>query len=69
MEVILPGGSLFRGQQLILSPFDEPQVDPFWAQQLFIGVQGLARQGLLPSNPLRVQAIRVRHPGRRKRSR
>lgn len=57
-EVTLPGGSLLRDQQMVLSPFEEPVIDSYWAQQLFIGAQALTRQGLLQSDPLLVQAQR-----------
>lgn len=57
-EVLVPGGSLYRDQQLILSPFDEPVTAAYWATQAFLGAQGVTPRGLMQSDPLLVQAQR-----------
>ncbi len=55
-EVILPGGAIYRKQQLILSPYDEPSVRNYCARLMFMGAQGIGADGLIQSDPLLVQA-------------
>ena len=57
-EVLIPGGALYREQQLILSPFEEPVIDNFWAQTLFVGAQAIGPRGVQQSDPLLVRAQR-----------
>jgi DeoR family ulaG and ulaABCDEF operon transcriptional repressor len=57
-QVTVPGGPLYRDQQLILSPFDEPVIQGYVANLLFMGVQGVSERGLLQSDPMLVQAQR-----------
>jgi DeoR family ulaG and ulaABCDEF operon transcriptional repressor len=58
VQVIVPGGPIYREQQLILSSFEEPAIQTYWAQTMFMGAQGLGAQGLMQSDPLLVQAQR-----------
>jgi DeoR family ulaG and ulaABCDEF operon transcriptional repressor len=58
VQVIVPGGPIYREQQVILSSFQEPAIQSFWAQAMFIGAQALRAQGLMQSDPLLVQAQR-----------
>jgi DeoR family ulaG and ulaABCDEF operon transcriptional repressor len=55
-EVIVPGGPVYRNQQLILSPYDEPSVQNYCARLMFMGAQGIGEAGLIQSDPLLVQA-------------
>jgi DeoR family ulaG and ulaABCDEF operon transcriptional repressor len=58
VQLIVPGGPVYREQQLILSSFEEPAIQTFWAQTMFIGAQALRAQGVMQSDPLLVQAQR-----------
>jgi len=58
VQVTVPGGPVYRDQQLILSPFDEPVIQGYVASLLFIGVQGVTERGLLQSDSMLVQAQR-----------
>jgi DeoR family transcriptional regulator, ulaG and ulaABCDEF operon transcriptional repressor len=55
-RVTLPGGEVFREQQLILSPFDQDLTHRFFAAKLFMGAQALTQHGLLQSDPLLIRA-------------
>jgi DeoR family transcriptional regulator, ulaG and ulaABCDEF operon transcriptional repressor len=54
--VLLPGGAIYREQNIILSPFDNDVTRNFWAKRMFIGCQGLAPLGLMEADPLLIQA-------------
>ena len=58
VQVVVPGGPIYREQKLILSALEEPAIQTYWAQLMFIGAQALRAQGLLQSDPLLVQAQR-----------
>jgi DeoR family ulaG and ulaABCDEF operon transcriptional repressor len=58
VQVIVPGGPVYREQKLILSSFEEPAIQTFWAQTMFVGAQALRVQGVMQSDPLLVQAQR-----------
>ncbi len=55
-RVSLPGGTIFREQNIIISPFEDDTVESFWAQKLFTGCYGLNQHGLMEADPLIVQA-------------
>lgn len=55
-RVSVPGGTIFREQNIIISPFKDDTVESFWAQKLFTGCYGLNRHGLMEADPLIVQA-------------
>jgi len=57
-EVILPGGSVYREQNVILSPFENDISQHHYAATMFMGVHGLSALGLMESDPLLVQAER-----------
>jgi DeoR family ulaG and ulaABCDEF operon transcriptional repressor len=57
-EVILPGGPVYREQQIIVSPYDEPSVANYWASLMFVGALGLGVAGLTESDHLFVRAQR-----------
>jgi DeoR family ulaG and ulaABCDEF operon transcriptional repressor len=54
--VLLPGGAIYREQNIILSPFDNDVTRNFYARRMFMGAQGLAPLGLMESDPLLIQA-------------
>jgi len=54
--VLLPGGAIYREQNIILSPFDTDITRNFWARRMFMSCQGLGALGLMESDPLLIQA-------------
>jgi DeoR family transcriptional regulator, ulaG and ulaABCDEF operon transcriptional repressor len=54
--VMLPGGMIYREQNIILSPFDNDVTRNFYAQKMFMGAQGIGPLGLMEGDPLLIQA-------------
>jgi len=54
--VLLPGGTIYREQNIILSPFDNDVTRNFYARRMFMGAQGLGPLGLTEGDPLLIQA-------------
>jgi DeoR family ulaG and ulaABCDEF operon transcriptional repressor len=57
-EVILPGGPVYREQQIVVSPYDEPSVQNYWARLMIVGALGLGVVGLTESDHVFVRAQR-----------
>lgn len=57
-EVILPGGSVYREQNVIVSPFENDVAQHHHASTMFMGAHGLSALGLMETDPLLVQAER-----------
>jgi DeoR family transcriptional regulator, ulaG and ulaABCDEF operon transcriptional repressor len=57
-RITLPGGTLFREQNIVLSPFDNDTIENFWGSKLFTGCYGINRFGIMEADPLIVQAQR-----------
>src|SRR6187551_30 len=55
-RITLPGGTIYREQNIVLSPFSNDTIDNFWGHKLFTGCFGLNRFGLMEADPLIVQA-------------
>ena len=55
-RITLPGGTIFREQNIILSPFENDTIESFWGNKLFVGCYGLNRFGMMEVDPLIVQA-------------
>jgi DeoR/GlpR family transcriptional regulator of sugar metabolism len=55
-RVTIPGGTIFREQNIVLSPFENDTVENFWAEKMFTGCFGLNRFGLMEADPLIVQS-------------
>ncbi|HEY5807156.1 MAG TPA: DeoR/GlpR family DNA-binding transcription regulator [Povalibacter sp.] len=55
-RVQLPGGSVYREQDIVLSPHDSDHIQHFWGSKLLTGCYGLNHFGLMESDPLLVQA-------------
>jgi len=55
-RVTLPGGTIYREQNIVLSPFEDDASSHFWAKILFTGCFGLNRFGLMEADPLIVQS-------------
>lgn len=54
--VTLPGGTIYREQNIVLSPFDNDVTRNFYARRMFMGAQGLSALGLMEADPLLIQA-------------
>ena len=54
--VTLSGGTIYREQNIILSPFEDNIAHSFFAYKMFMGAQALGPQGLMEADPLIVQA-------------
>jgi DeoR family ulaG and ulaABCDEF operon transcriptional repressor len=55
-EIIVPGGKVYREQNVILSPFDNDITQHHYAGKMFMGVFGLSMLGLMEADPLLIQA-------------
>jgi DeoR family transcriptional regulator, ulaG and ulaABCDEF operon transcriptional repressor len=55
-RVTLTGGTVYREQNIVLSPYASDVIQHFWARKLFTGCYGLNRFGLMEADPLIVQA-------------
>lgn len=55
-RVVLPGGTIYREQNIVLSPYESDAIEHFWGQKLFTGCYGLNRFGMMEADPLVVQA-------------
>lgn len=55
-RVTLPGGTIFREQNIILSPFQDDSMSNFWGRKLFTSCYAINRLGLMEADPLIVQA-------------
>jgi DeoR family ulaG and ulaABCDEF operon transcriptional repressor len=56
-RVTLPGGTIYREQNIVLSPFEDDSTSHFWAKTLFTGCFGVNRFGLMEADPLVVQSL------------
>lgn len=54
--IMLSGGTIYREQNIILSPFDNDVTRNFCARRMFMGAQGLGPLGLMEADPLLIQA-------------
>ncbi|MFV0333061.1 MAG: DeoR/GlpR family DNA-binding transcription regulator [Tropicimonas sp.] len=54
--VMVPGGAIYREQNIILSPFENDVTRNFYARHMFMGAHGIGRVGLMEADPLLIQA-------------
>ncbi len=54
--VLLPGGTIYREQNIILSPFENDVSRNFYAQRMFMGAHAIGPLGIMESDPLLIQA-------------
>lgn len=54
--VMLSGGTIYREQNIILSPFDNDVTRNFQARRMFMGAQGIGPLGVTEADPLIIQA-------------
>jgi DeoR family ulaG and ulaABCDEF operon transcriptional repressor len=57
-RVSIPGGVVFREQNIVLDPFDDTSTRSFHASRMFIGAAAVNRYGLMQSDIILVQAER-----------
>ena len=55
-QVMLPGGSIYRDQSIILSPFENDVTRNFYARRMFMGSQGVGPLGVMEQDALIIQA-------------
>ena len=55
-SVTIPGGTVYREQNVILSPFGGVVASHFFAKRMFIGCQGIGAHGLMEADPMVVQS-------------
>lgn len=55
-RVMVPGGTIFREQNIVLSPYDQDTTEHFWGEQIFMSCYGINRFGVMEADPLIVQA-------------
>jgi DeoR family ulaG and ulaABCDEF operon transcriptional repressor len=53
---MLSGGTIYREQNIILSPFDNDVTRNFYARRMFMGAQGVSQLGVMEGDPLIIQA-------------
>ncbi|SES24079.1 transcriptional regulator, DeoR family [Tranquillimonas rosea] len=54
--VMLSGGTIYREQNIVLSPFENDVTRNFYARRMFMGCQGLGALGVMEQDPLIIQA-------------
>lgn len=57
-RVTIPGGTLFREQNIVLSAFDEDGASRFRASKMFLGAAAVGRHGVMQDDMLLIQAER-----------
>ena len=55
-RVTVPGGTIYREQNIVLSPFDDDASNHFWAKTLFTGCFGINHFGMMEADPLIVHS-------------
>jgi DeoR family ulaG and ulaABCDEF operon transcriptional repressor len=55
-RVTVTGGTIFREQDIVLSPFEDDATNHFSAKTLFAGCFGINRSGIMEADPLIVQS-------------
>lgn len=58
VTLMIAGGTLYREQNIVLSPFDDGFTSHFSARRLFMGAHSIGRLGLMESDPLVIQGER-----------
>ena len=57
-RISVPAGTLFREQNVILSPFEDDGMNRYHASKLFMGAAAIGKMGVMQSDTLLVQAER-----------
>lgn len=54
--VMVPAGTIYREQSIILSPFENDGIAHFYAKRMFMGAQGVSPLGIMESDSLIIQS-------------
>ena len=54
--IMLSGGTIYREQNIILSPFDNDVTRNFYARRMFMGAKGVGPLGVMEGDPRIIQA-------------
>ncbi len=54
--ITLPGGAIYREQNIILSPFENDVTRNFYARRMFTSARGIGPLGVMEGDPLLIQA-------------
>jgi DeoR family ulaG and ulaABCDEF operon transcriptional repressor len=57
-RISIPGGALFREQNIVLSSFEEDGTSRYHAQKIFLGAAAVGRHGVMQTDVLLIQAER-----------
>lgn len=57
-QISIPGGALFREQNIVLSAFEEDGTSRYHASKMFLGAAAVGRHGVMQSDVLLIQAER-----------
>jgi DeoR family ulaG and ulaABCDEF operon transcriptional repressor len=57
-RILIPGGSIFREQNIVLSPTGDDLIPPFHAPKLFMGAASVGPQGVMQADIVLVAAER-----------
>ena len=55
-RVTLPGGELYRKQNIIVSAFEDDLIQRYHGSRMFMGTPGIGVHGVMESDPLLIQA-------------
>jgi DeoR family ulaG and ulaABCDEF operon transcriptional repressor len=55
-RVSVPGGAIFREQNIILSPFEDDGINRYHASKLFMGAAAVGAKGLMQADVVLIQA-------------
>jgi DeoR family ulaG and ulaABCDEF operon transcriptional repressor len=55
-QLLMPGGAIYREQNIVLSSFQDDATGHFWAKRMFMGCHGLAPVGVMEVDPLLIRA-------------
>ena len=55
-RITVPGGELYRKQNLVLSPFENDTIKHYHGTRMFMGTPGIGDYGVMESDPLLVRA-------------
>lgn len=55
--VMVPAGTIYREQNIILSPFEQDGSNHFYARRAFIGAQGVGPLGVMEGDSLIIQSV------------
>jgi len=55
-DILVPGGKIYRDQNVIVSPFENDVIQNHYASRMFMGAVAISRLGLLESDPLLLRA-------------